>query len=121
MQPRKLTAEECTFTVTIEQDDTPVRGNLMCTDEPDLDKAEEDAVLARLESGDETAWCGVIVTCTFPGLSYEGVDSIWGCTLSPDYGAPLVVEHHDMCAHALDDLNATIAAAFGTLKPLLVG
>ena len=124
MQPRKLTAEECTFTITIEADEDAsereIRGSF-ATDEPDLDDAQANEIVERLKSGDETAWCGVIVTCTFPGLAYEGDDSIWGCTLSKDYTAEIVAEHHGMKDVALDRLNNAIAAAFITLEPLLVG
>ncbi len=113
MAIRKLTAAEVTFEVTIEAEDTPVRGNFMATDEPDLDKAEEGALLARLERGEVEAWCGVIVTATWEhdGLTYEGRDSLWGCSLNDSYTAAVVAEHHGMQEQALDDLNRTLEAA----------
>jgi hypothetical protein len=123
MQPRKLTAEECTFTITVEADEscteTDIRGSF-ATDEPDLDDAQANEIIKRLSRGDETAWCGVVVTCTFPGLDYEGDDSIWGCTLSDEYTAEVVADTHGMKDVALDRLNGAIEAAFLALNPLLV-
>lgn len=115
---RKLTMPEVTFSIQIEADDTPVRGNVMATDEPELDKAEEDAVIARLDNGEVEAWCGVIVTATweFDGHEYEGTDSIWGNTLSDEYTAETVVEHHAMKEQALDDLNASLGRLHARLS-----
>ena len=113
MALRKLTAAEVTFEVTIEAEDTPVRGNVCASDEPDLDKAEEDAVLARLERGEVEAWCGVVVTATWEhdGVEYTGRDSLWGCSLDDSYTAAIVAESHGMQEQALDDLNRTLEAA----------
>ncbi len=117
MALRKLTAAEVTFEVTIEADDASekqIRGSF-ATGEPDLDKQQADEILERLNHGDETAYCGVIVTATWEhdGVEYRGTDSIWGCTLSLDntYTAETVAEHHGMRDNALDDLNRTLEAA----------
>lgn len=124
MQPRKLTAAEVTFEVTIEADREcdrrTIRGSFG-TDEPDLDDAQANEIIERLNSGDETAWCGVIVTAKHEGLNYEGHDSIWGVTLGEGYTAEVVAEHHGMREEALDDLNRSIAVAFEALNPLLEG
>lgn len=116
MALRKLTAAEVTFDVRIEADDCAnereIRGSF-ATGEPDLDKQQADEILARLNRGDETAYCGVIVTATWEhdGVHYAGNDSIWGCTLGDDYTAETVAEHHGMRDNALDDLNRTLEAA----------
>ncbi len=116
MALRKLTAAEVTFDVRIEADECAsekeIRGSF-ATDEPDLDKQQADEILERLNSGDETAYCGVIVTATWEhdGVEYTGDDSIWGCTLSDDYTAETVAEHHGMRETALERLNGTLAAA----------
>ena len=109
---RKLTAAEVTFEVTIEAEDQPVRGNFASGDD-ELDRADEDAIIARLDRGDVEAWCGVVVKATweFDGQTYEGVDSIWGCSLDDDYTAEAVAESHGMRDEALDRLNTELALA----------
>jgi len=113
---RALKASEVTFTVATEPEDTPVRGNLCATDDPDIDRAAEDAVLARLERGDSDAWCGVIVTAHWGG--YQGTDSLWCCSLDDTYTAAMVAEAHGMHKEALADLNAKLAALDASLAPL---
>ena len=113
---RKLTAAEVTFTVEIEADENAsekeIRGSF-ATDEPDLDREQADEILERLNNGEVEAWCGVVVKATweFDGETYEGVDSIWHCTLSDDYTAETVAEHHCMRDEALDALNAELERA----------
>jgi hypothetical protein len=115
---RKLTASEVTFTIELEQDDTPVRGNVMCSDEPELDREAEDEIIARLDNGEIEAWCGVVVTATweFDGQEYTGTDSLWGNTLSDDYTKEIVAEEHGMKEQALDDLNASLARLYARLS-----
>lgn len=115
MALRKLTAAEVTFEVYTQPDDInerEIRGSF-ATDEPDLDKQQADEIIRRLNDGDETAWCGVVVKATWEhdGVEYTGRDSIWHCTLGDDYTAETVAEHHGMRDNALDDLNRTLEAA----------
>ncbi len=115
---RKLTAADVTFTIEIEEDETPVRGNVMCTEEPELDKAEEDEVIRRLDNGEVEAWCGVVVTATweFDGHEYTGEDALWGNTLTDDYTKETCVADNCMKEQALDDLNATLAKLYARLS-----
>jgi hypothetical protein len=73
------------ITFSIEQDDTGVRGNYVCTDDAEQDRADEDAILERLDAGDVTAWCGIIVTATYTdpvtGTETSETDSLWGVAL----------------------------------------
>ncbi len=59
----KRTAADVTFTLSIEPEHVPVRGNYVCTDDAESDRADEDDLIARLEAGDERAWCWLVVTC----------------------------------------------------------
>jgi hypothetical protein len=110
---RKLTAAEVTFEVTIEADENcserEIRGSF-ATDEPDLDRQTADEIIRRLNNGEVEAWCGVVVKAAweFDGQRYEGVDSLWHCSLDDSYTAEVVAEHHDMREQALDDLNRAL-------------
>lgn len=117
LRMRKLRASEVEFTVSVEAEDTPVRGNVCATDEPELDKAEEDRILDRLDRGEVEAWCGVVVVAEWRG--FKGHASLWGCSLDDSYTAATVAEEHGLREEALDDLNATIANTLNELAPLV--
>ncbi len=114
---RKLTAAEVTFTIEIEQDDSPVRGHF-ATDDPGADRMQEDEILDRVRNGEVEAWCGVIVTARweFDGHEYTGDDSIWGNVLSDEYTKEHVAEYHDMREQALADLNDSLERLYSRLS-----
>lgn len=71
-----------TYTVFIEQDTTPVRGNALASGDDSADREAENAILKRLDSGDTWAWASVQVeaTVTLDGASYSGEDWLGGCS-----------------------------------------
>lgn len=112
-KPRVLTAADVTFEVTTEADDVHDVAGSFATGDDALDRAQEREIIERLEAGDDSAWCGVIVTATWTdedGNEYTGSDSLWACVLTDDYTAETVAEHYDMRGEALADLNRNIAA-----------
>lgn len=113
-----LKPSDVTFTITLEQDDIPVRGNAMCSDDPHFDKQVEDEILDRLSSGDVSAWCYIQVKARWNG--YTGVASIGGCCLGPCEGPEATVAEYGLEADALNDLNANIAVAWEQLQALAV-
>jgi hypothetical protein len=61
--------------LTLLEDDIPVRGNAIVSGDDDFDAKVEDEILARLERGDQWAWCTVLVEVQhgrFIGRSYLG-------------------------------------------------
>jgi hypothetical protein len=58
------------------QDDLPVRGNCIATEDKEFDKTVEDEILERLDNGDVWAWADVEVQATLPdgrtGSAYLG-------------------------------------------------
>lgn len=68
------------FSIDVSEDDTPVRGNFMQTDDPEQDTADENEILSRLDNGDMYAWCSVTVTAKFGDL--EGSDSLHACNFA---------------------------------------
>lgn len=77
---RELHADECRSLVAFldsnalvelsaEGDSIPVRGNALASGDDAIDKACEDDILARLESGDVWAWAAVEVTASWDDWS----------------------------------------------------
>ncbi len=102
------------FSATIEPDDTPVRGNFMATEDPEQDRAAEDEVIRRLDSGDVSAWCGLVVRAEWRG--FKGVASLWGCSyasedelLASDYMSALRDEAFDALCREVSDSVAKLA------------
>ena len=88
---------------TIFEEDTPVRGNLICSDDDEFDKREEDAVLRRLEDGEVCAWCIAFVKVFYEGL--EGWAALHGCNYETEES--LWEDQFDwLLSEALNDLNA---------------
>jgi len=84
-------------------EDVPVRGNAMASGNDELDKRAEDEILARLESGDEWAWCNVRVTCT-DGIS-EGESWLGGCSYRNEEDFKAGGYYETMKAEALEDME----------------
>jgi hypothetical protein len=83
------TLDGITYTLDILPEDVPVRGNALASGDDKTDRAAEDEILARLESGDNWAWCCVSVTAEVNGFeasTYLGACSYDGLTdfLHPD-------------------------------------
>lgn len=70
--------EGVTFTITVEQDDTPVRGNAMASGDDAADRECEDEIIRRLDQGDVWAWALVTVTCHYQ--DFTGRDTLGGCS-----------------------------------------
>jgi hypothetical protein len=114
MSFKKLTAAEVTFTVVAEQEDIPVRGNAMSSDDPEADRHCEDEIIAELNRGNTWAWCCVVVTATWGNWSAS--DTLGACSYFYD-GADEFKRggyYQDMCANALENLNADLARAYET-------
>jgi len=121
MKPRKLRPEDVVFAVECLPEDIPVRGNVMASDEPELDKAEEDAIIRRLDSGDLWAWCCVKVTATLEctsqrkgyvptDVSLVGVDYLGGCSYRNEGDFREGGYFADMKENALEHLQSQVDA-----------
>lgn len=123
MKPRKLTESEVTFTVELEEEDTPVRGNAMASGDDAADKALEDEIIERLDRGDISAWCCLKVTASWNGLT--GVDYLGACSFSQGIHQPVEAQAIEYAAEigmkgeALSILNAKIEAGYAKLAPLM--
>ncbi len=97
------------YSVEIEAEDLPVRGNYMASGDDAFDQQCEDEVIAKLDRGDIEAWCYVKVTAELAG--FRGTAGIGGCTLGEGYTAEQCAVEHGLYAEALADLRATLKHA----------
>ena len=107
---RELTKDECEFTLTVESDDTPIRGNCSAIDE-ETDRENEQWVIDQLNSGNDYAWCEIIVTCKpkHEKLNhYKGIDSLWGISARNYKEIEELARDHGMESEALAYLNDNI-------------
>ncbi|HEY3499106.1 MAG TPA: hypothetical protein VGK73_30660 [Polyangiaceae bacterium] len=120
---RPLTASDVTFTVRIEQDDIPVRGNALASGDSAVDREVEDEILACLDRGDVEAWCSITVEARWRG--YVGRDHLGACSHLPGDGRPSLakqveqtIEWHEMRAQALADLNEILRSTADDIASL---
>src|SRR5215217_3248139 len=116
---RELKAEEVEFELTVEADDTEVRGNALCSGDEEQDKEYEDEILERLDDGDVWAWAYVKVTAKWNG--WAGWDGLGGCCYEDEHDfATNSMCYEQMKQEALADLNRVIAENARKLEPLMV-
>lgn len=111
---RQLTKKEITFTVSTESEDTQVRGNCMATDDPVADKQAEDEIIDRLNRGDESAWCVVVLTAQweeFKVSSYLGACSFAEGLNGAECAKQAVEMVKDFKDELVEELNKEILAA----------
>lgn len=118
---RTLTEKDVTFEVCLEPDphvsEADIRGSF-ATDDPELDRRDADAIIARLRDGDESAWCTILVKATWG--EFEADDSISGVTLGgPDDSPETYADEYGMKGEALERLNRLIAARRKSARKLL--
>lgn len=69
--------EEVEFSLTVEEEDSPVRGNVLASGNEALDRAAENEVFERLKRGDIWAWASVCITAEWKGITADAW--IGGC------------------------------------------
>jgi hypothetical protein len=119
MQVRKLVAGEVTFTVEVEAEDMPIRGNALASGDDAVDPAYENGINARLDQGDVWAWCTVWVTASWG--DFTGRANLGCCSYEGEGDFRTGGGYFEgMCADALEELNKEIAATVKGLEGLLV-
>jgi hypothetical protein len=109
------------YDIDVYQDDTPVRGNAMCSGDDDFDREVEDAIITRLNDGDVWAWAAVRVTARYPGVpQVVGADHLGCCTYANEEDFKGCDYYADMKDQAREDLYAQIEGIlyrFGCIDP----
>ena len=97
---------EITYLLTVDFEETPVRGNAMASGDDVEDKKIEDAILARLDQGDVWAWADVTVTAkvTFEGEVFTARASLGCCSYRDEAEFAADGYFGDMCKEARDEL-----------------
>jgi hypothetical protein len=71
-------AEKIKVRWDVEEEDIPVKGNVMASGNDEDDHRAEQEVLSQLRSGNIYAWCVMIVTATYKG--FTGKAALGGCS-----------------------------------------
>ena len=108
--------DEIEIRLTVEQDDTPVRGNVMASGDDDFDHECEEDVLRRLDDGDVWAWEFVTVEARWNG--WVGRDTLGGCTYEDERAFRSDPYYEAMVEEAIQDLNRRVRNAIEVLRPL---
>lgn len=113
---RLLRKDEVEFRLEIEPEETAVRGNFMATEDPEQDKRDEDEIIARLNRGDDWAWCLVIVKGYWQ--TFSASSALGGCSYANEADFKREGSYDDMCDEILDLLNAEIQNTATILESL---
>ena len=103
---KTLKFEHVEFETIVEQDDIPVRGNVMASGDDAFDKECEDEILARLDRGEIEAWCHIGVIARWHG--FEGRAGLGANSLGSLSEVEQAAEDHGLRAEALEALNAQL-------------
>lgn len=105
---RPIEVKDCKIKFEAEDEHISVRGNAMVTEDKVADKACEDAILARLNDGDISAWFCAHVTVTFGPLSAD--DYLGACSYDSleDFTKEKGGYYTDMIDKCVDTLNAQL-------------
>lgn len=101
--------EDVEFVISVDYDDTPVRGNALVSGDDQQDKECEDKIIERLNNGDVWAWALVTVEAKHRGL--VGVDYLGGCSYEDEDDFKVGGGYYeDMKTNAYNDLISQLNA-----------
>lgn len=111
MKLRALTASEVEFELDTEPELDSFEGNVLASGDDEEDRKAEEEIRERLQRGDISAWCILVVHAKWKG--YEGVASLGGYSFPAGYTGD---QNHEYAAEdfeylkaeALADLNRTL-------------
>ena len=98
------------YRVEVEQDDTPLAGNVLASGDDVQDREAEEWVRSELDAGNDWAWGVVRVTAVHPGLPFVGKAYLGACSYASQEDFERGGYFEDMKAEALADLECQIAA-----------
>jgi hypothetical protein len=115
-----FTIDDVAISISAEPEHLPVRGNYIVSDDADFDKKCENEIIARVEDGDEWAWCIVKCTVTPKSLNYVDIISgrafLGGCSYKNKEEFIQSDSYNDLVDWAIDNLNLTSQRMYNGLK-----
>ena len=111
MKLRSLTANEVEFELDTEPELEPFESNAQASGDDEADRKVEEGIRERLQYGDVSAWCILVVRAKWKG--YEGVATLGGYSFpagqTGDQNREYAAENFEcLKAEALADLNRTL-------------
>lgn len=113
---RKLLKSEVQFEVSVEEDDTDPRGNVLVSGDEAADKAAADEVIQRLRNGDVWAWALVKVTASWKG--FKAMTVLGCCSYENEAEFRSDSYYEQMQTEALAELNSQLQMTANVLAPL---
>jgi hypothetical protein len=104
---KTLDIKDIHFTIEVEQDDIPVRGNAIASGDDIFDCKVENEIIQRLDNGDVWAWASVKVIGTYKGLS--SCEYIGACSYENEAEFKADGYYDDICYDILCKLNAKLS------------
>lgn len=101
---KRMTPE---ISIHVQQDDTPISGNLIASGDDDYDRQVEDYVMNQLEGGNVWAWAAVTVTAEFMGVTASAY--LGGCSYENEEDFKACEYYRDMVREATNELADKIA------------
>ena len=117
LRPRPLTRADVIIKVGHEPEYLPVRGNVLASGDETADKLAEEETLARINEGDEWAWCMVRVTVRWGDFNHEV--HLGGCSYLNEEEFRACPCFDDLVDEGLCELNEMIARNFDEIRSLL--
>jgi hypothetical protein len=110
--------DEVKFTVEIEPLEVPENGKFFESDNPEQDKLDDQEIQKRLDAGDYTAWCSIVVGVTWN--DFQAYDTLDGVSLENPTPEVLeeAVREEGMKEAALDSLQEGLQNSYFVLKSL---
>lgn len=115
---RKLTSSDVIFALECLPEDTPIEGNVIATGNDAADHAAEQETRAELNAGNGWAWCCAKVTCSWK--SFSAVEYLGCCSYDSENAFRTDPYFEQMCAEALDALNAQLREIAENLSALAI-
>ena len=101
-----MTTYQAKFSISVQQEDLPITGNVLASGNKQLDSEAEDEIFRKLNSGHLWAWCSVCVTAEFRGLT--GTAYLGGCSYEDEEDFKSGIYYEEMKQEALNELNGLI-------------
>lgn len=114
----QIPEDEVTYTLDVQPEDIPVRGNALASGDDEEDRRAEDEIIERLDRGDTWAWASVLVKAEWNG--FTGTAGLGCCSYRDEADFKAEGGYYEgLKTEAFDDLYGTVASALNRALPAL--